>query len=1188
MLDEANNQLHVLAEREQMQQIEQVVAELDVAATEGERHLIELVNLLPSRVAQMIEPLLTGGGGSPSSGVSSPSGRIRGRLARRGGGSTTTVASGGSDVQIIPLDEAQLLIVICSEEDWVRVEQTIKLWDERAVSNTPHLETVEIKQGDPQTIADTLNGLYRGGYTHPTLGAGSQLIIQAEGRSILLYAVQPAIEEILPLIEALDTEDGRQYEILPLAHADASDVAQRALSLFGGGGGGGRRIRSAGGAGGDVVVEAETSTNSLIVQADAVTLERIKDFAMEVDQRAGEQLPERRFFTLKYATPRDVAQAVAAMFVGGTGRRFQGAAMGQQIKAVMSGSQVVVEAPRDKMGEIEAFIAQLDDPKGNEIVIKTVKLPGADVAQIASKLSNAFREKSNVVARFDPDAQAETIVLTCTRDALEEAERLIGEYAEAQKGVTPQVEFRQMTYAQATDAANWLREQLITYMQQQLGRSAAAMIKVTADARTNRVVINGPEVAVKYGMNLLNQFDVAATEPPVTAVENAVRKFAGLDVRTLASNLTTTFRNQPPRPDRLSATFSADPTTETLIISAPKDMFPEIDKIIAAYEEETKELEPAEKFVQVEHADANYVANQVRQILTTQVSRTRGRAVLDRISVLPETRLNQIVLNVPQFVMPMAESLIAKLDQPPIADTQLRTITLESADANAVLNVLRTIFQEKIRARTLQISVEPMTNSLIIGGSKEDYEDIEQWAKDLDDKTIPKGGELRIVDVMNANPWEIVGILNTQFGARRYGQKNRVGQEFTFQVVSGRSIVVLAPQDKIDEVVALIQKIDEVGSNEVEVRTYVLAGMGNQLNSLASQVRDGFNSTVEAREQRIAVNAYPTADALIITARADQFDRIESMMDQFKELVTAVKSKTEFFALEYVDANQIVNLVRDMVQKRVQTGGRRGGQDFSVSADPRTNRLIVFAPEVILPDVEAVVKELDVSVPDDNVVTLVLKHADPWETRNMINDVFGYRGSKAMESSAQQVYVTVNNSTLIIKAPPKKLEQIQELVAKIDAPDETGLQIKTYQLKVLNATQVAVAGPELLAEHERRNTEWTDAAGRVRRADHEYAGGHRTGQASAVHRNTAGQHRVRGGAIRFRRTRLRAQERPGRPGRAEHRHDAQGQGRRARGQRAQPLYADADRGILGHDHESAVRLRAGGIPGPGRRSDQDD
>jgi type II secretory pathway component GspD/PulD (secretin) len=72
----------------------------------------------------------------------------------------------------------------------------------------------------------------------------------------------------------------------------------------------------------------------------------------------------------------------------------------------------------------------------------------------------------------------------------------------------------------------------------------------------------------------------------------------------------------------------------------------------------------------------------------------------------------------------------------------------------------------------------------------------------------------------------------------------------------------------------------------------------------------------------------------------------------------------------------------------------------------------------------------------------------------MINDIFN-RAARGARSVAQEVYVTVSNNTLIVKAPPKKLEQIQSLLAKVDVSNPNELQIKMYDLKVLNATQVA-------------------------------------------------------------------------------------------------------------------------------------
>ena len=45
--------------------------------------------------------------------------------------------------------------------------------------------------------------------------------------------------------------------------------------------------------------------------------------------------------------------------------------------------------------------------------------------------------------------------------------------------------------------------------------------------------------------------------------------------------------------------------------------------------------------------------------------------------------------------------------------------------------------------------------------------------------------------------------------------------------------------------------------------------------------------------------------------------------------------------------------------------------------------------------------------------------------------------------------------TLLLHPPPKKLEQVKQFVAQIDAPNPNELQIKLYELKVLNAQDVS-------------------------------------------------------------------------------------------------------------------------------------
>jgi len=1057
ILDAPANSLHVLADRETMQRVERIIAQIDVEGPARTRHVIELVHLEPSAVAARIEELLSSG----TSGSTAPSplrfsrrGRM-GRMVTPQQPAALTLSTGSA--QIIPLDEAKILIVICTDEEWAQIEETIKMWDERFVSDTPEIRSFEIQQGDPNAIAAKIQQFFRT-YTHPTLGR-STVEVATEGNTIYAQGVRPALDEIAQLIAKLDVDSsGNPLVILPLAYADATQVAEQAQGLLPPGAAlGGRRMMGNVPGGPMVSLQADTVTNSLIIQADPLTVERVKGFAAEMDQKVAEQQPERRYYALKNAPARDVQNAINQLF-SGTAGSFRGSLrrgpVGTQITTVIVGSQVVVDAPAAKQAEIAALVEQLDAAADQGITTVLVKLPGSNVGTIAQHLMRAFQDRvrdQSLVARFEADPTTETILMTCSRDVLPEAEALLSEYKELGMEQIWQTEFRQLKNATADEASRWLLEQLVALASQQVGSSAARQIRVTGDMRTNRVIINAPQVVVKQGLLLLDQYDQPAEVAIVSPVEVWTVKLAGLDVNGLSQDLQRALDGLPKRPDRLRAIVTADQLTSNLIISAPTDMKPQIDELIAKFTAETADLLPEQRMIEIKNADAAYIAGQVNAILNPRISRLRGQGVAQQVSIIAEPRLNRVVVNAPKFAVEMAEALITELDQPPIDFNQIQTIPLEHADANTMLGVVRTIFDEKIRARTLQISVEPLTNSLIVGATKEDFAEIEAWVKDLDNKSIDRVSPPVVIELQNANPWEIYNVLNQTYSQKSLGRRVPPGQEIKISIIANRSLVVQAPPDKLKEIQELAAQLDAIGANELIVRKYRLAGMGAQLPQLAGQIQNAVNQQMSQREQRINVTAVPAADTLIVTATEEQMPQVERYMEEFKDLFEPPQIET--IRLQYADANAVFQALQRVYQSKVRAG------QLEIGVEPLTNSLVVSANTDDLTAIRTWSEKFDESfkqvVDDDQIITMELQFADPWEVRNMINDVFAARGSRAGQSKMEEVYVTVSNNTLIVKAPPRKREQIRELIAKIDAEDSRGLTIKTYDLKVLNAGQVA-------------------------------------------------------------------------------------------------------------------------------------
>ena len=1267
--DDGLNALHVIADREDMTRIEKIIKDFDIEIPEDEWHIVQLKNITASDAARKIAPFLDTSGAAAAT-----------RRPTRGRRMSSAPGPAAPTAQVIPLDESATLIVICSEEEWTDVEKVLQIADEQALTDRPEIRFFEVTNGNPESIAETVNQLYAN-YQHPVLGR-TRTFVDTLDNQIVVQAVKPALEEIESLIKTLDVKvEGQPLVILPLVNADAQDVLQQIQPLLGTGGRPQRGRFGGGASAGGNSVQADPMTNSLIVQADPTTLERIKNYVTLYEQQVASQTPERKTYTLKYATARDVVNAINSFFGSGRGGRYGRQSAGSRVNAVVVGSQVIVDAPADKQREVEALINELDSMSDQGVTALLIKLPGADIRSIAQHLNNAFIDRvrtQGAVARFEPDLTTETILMTCSKDILPEAEDLLNKYKELTSEQVWQTETYQLKHANANDTANWLNTQLASLLSQTMPQNVVRLIRVTPDMRTNRLFINAPQLAVKQGLQLLEMYDTPAEQQIEAPVEIWTEKLPGLDVRALASQLQRNVDElMRARTDRARAVVTADQLTNNLIITAPTDMKAKIAELIAQFSAETADLEIVQQIIDVKNADANYIASQLRNILSYRIGNKRGSGVAQQLNFQVDTRLNRVIMNAPKLAVDEALALAAELDKESDQERPIQTLPLLNADANTVNSVLQNIYNEKIRARTLQITIEPLTNSLIVSATKSDFEDIKSWVEEFDEGAKDKTAPPEIIDFKNANPWEVLNVLNATFMQKSYGRKVQPGQEIKMSVIAGRSIVVQAPPNKLEEIKALAAKLDEVGQNEAvmriiqmpglgssltqlaqqiqaalnqrvsgrenrpsvtayppaealivsatpqqftlvdqvieqfkplmqerplrtipltstdantingvlqqifgdklragmmrisvepltnslivsapqadfdeiktwieeidlgakdkisppevidfkyanpwealnvlnatfmqksygrkvqpgqeikmsvvggrsivvqappdklaeikelaakldeigaiqaEIRVYEMPGLGSNLNQFAQQIQQALNQQITGRENRPSVTAYPPADSLIVSATPHQFEMVEAAIDKLKPIMEIKKAKTEIFKLQHVDAGSIAGMVQNLVQTKLQVvgGSSRGSQGFSVTPDSRTNRLIVFAPESVMPEVRDIVQQFDVPVTDDNVVTIQLKYADPWETRNMINDIFGGQTRRGGDAQSEQVYVTVSNNTLIVKAPPKKLEKIHDLLAKIDVEDMGGLQIKTYQLKILNAQTVAV------------------------------------------------------------------------------------------------------------------------------------
>lgn len=1020
LADAAANVIHVIADREVMAEIERILAQLDVPGARERQHVIELVNTRPSEMVPVVEQLLRSGGVR----------RAAERRGRPGGPAGPVVGS-----QVMALDSARLLVVLCTDEEWAKIESTIRTWDERAVSGTERLEVFRLQKGDAAAIADTLGQIFRV-YNHPTLGR-SHPLITPDRETIYVYAVQPAIEEIGALIAAMDVEpQSHPLVILPLAHADATQVAQQVTPLLAGGQRGARSPRGA--AGVPNTCTADPVTNSLIIRADEDTLEQITEFARKMDQAVAAQIPERRFYTLRFAEPREVVGAVQALFTGGGGRLAGRAAGGgaAQVKAVTAGRQIVIDASQDKFAEIEQVIRELDDPQGREIVIKTVRMPGADVQGHAGRLTSAFREKQRqgAVARFEADMSTETILVTCSAELLPEVEKLLAEIKEQTIELVDDTQFRVLRHASAAEAAPWLQQQLVTTFVAQ-SRNIANRIRVTADSRTNRVIISGPSVAVKSGLQLLEQYDVEPAEDlgSIGNVATEMRKLPGLNVASLANMLNQAFAGRQ-RPDRLRFSFGFDQLTETLIMTVPKDTLTEVDGLITKFAAEIAELESVEKFFEIRNAEAHYVAEQLRNLLIPEIRNKRGAEVANRVTIGVDTRMNRVVLNLPRFSLERAAALITELDQvgPDLAPIVL---TLRHADPHQISWLINSMYghgrSQRHGAAQQPVQATVSNNTLVLRAPARQIEEIRQLVAQVD--AVDTGGiEVRTYPLKVLNAQQVAAQVNLFLTASGLAVKAGQLRPGAFGEPVTNTLVVLAPKDQVAFIDGLVAKFESTGIPSADARSYVLQRARADLvaptvdTMLKAKVREREGGNKQQTIQTAVVSDHQ-GNRVFVYAPAEYQDLAAELIRMIDQEVDSGEL-VHLVPLERADAARLAQTLNQTIQQS------RGGRAVRVVPDVGSNSLLISGLPRDVQWVERLIADLEInsaSVPELQIFQL--RHASSADVAEALQGLFG-----GARTPTEAVTVTQDEyyNRLLVSANRWKMRQVEGYVRLLDAAPE--------------------------------------------------------------------------------------------------------------------------------------------------------
>lgn len=795
----------------------------------------------------------------------------------------------------------------------------------------------------------------------------------------------------------------------------------------------------------DITIAVDPATNSLIVIGSPRSVERVRQLALDIQDRLPAQPGTIRYVAL----PEEVDARGVADVITQTLRRLTPAG--------------------GESGDMFRRVSVIPDEANNALVVASNDADFETVGDLIAALAQPV-STDEVTVKVYPLAK-----VTAER-AAESVRNLIASDASLQQN-----------NRRRNQQAERMRELAIRLLVN--GREINAVfdpnrIRVTADRPSNALIVMGPQEAIDFIDRYVEVIDQSPAQAQATLKLFALKHAQANDLaRTLQGIFQTRFRSlrdQLPR-DAVQPDFGSDSRTNTLIVTAAPEQLAEVEALLSELDQASGEARYPLRIVELKHARPQ----QATQILN-QVVLANNQELKKSMLIVPYEEAGILLLRGPDETMQEVDRILAEVDRDASKEFEVRTITVERADASAIARSIQQFYDDRARIsgdsrarRKVAIVGDPNSRTLLVAASDTDYETVKQLVERFDSPESTQALEFRVFELKHARATDIQQSIQDlvndltwnqgpsfmmfdPFGRLRSSGGSQARGTLTVRADERlNALVVIGEGDKFEVVEQMVQVLDApVGEGEQRVvRAYPVRR--GDLRVIADVLRSSLSSSRDQQINRwlggssglgaVQVFTDERTRTLIVAAPQRQQDDAERLISQLAVGEITGEHTTQIVAIEWARANEIADSVRRFLEGRAEAIGapRPTATILPINS---TNTLIVSAEAQELATIRDMISRLDVNdASRDRVLEIIaLKDGKPDEIARIIRDQFG-------GASGQGIRITpdLRTNSLIVNAPREQFEQAMSLINLLDRPDKADeTVIKTFSLSDARADQV--------------------------------------------------------------------------------------------------------------------------------------
>ncbi|HUW81391.1 MAG TPA: secretin N-terminal domain-containing protein [Phycisphaerae bacterium] len=946
-------------------------------------------------------------------------------------------------------DEKDLAILeaIISQIDEAGPQQTIRLFslkNAQAADMAPMLQSVyqKIQAARPYSRPeDTIT-----------------IIAEPHSNSLLVSALEERFDEIDMLIKQLDAKPQLPPVTLKtfnLKHIQAEEAKATLESLL-------QKIRAKSKASTEqITIEADDRTNSLLITASEQDFAQIEKFINTIDVPPAFGTAEMVIISLTNADADAMAKVIDEMLkvapAGGKAAR----SLAEQIRRLRlraktedeladlpeldlekpikvipepGTNSLIVSSNADNLKAMEKVIELLDRvPIWHEVMVRIFMLEHADADELAKMLTDMFKQGQGLPSR--PGGKA--------RDGAV-AKSLIGEA--------------------------W-----------------AYNVSISADARTNALVVSGREEALALAETLVGKLDQPGigVKFPIRLfeLENAdAQRIATVIQQMMDRRLEALKKLGQGTLERERVFIEADIRSNMLIVSAKDENYQEIVELAQKLDSAPNALIDQIRIINLEKTQANSLKPKIEALWQRRAALRKAGGGLpeDQPVIEADERSNSLVIaaNIEDFQM--IERLVTMLEAQPLAPiADIRLIPLENNDASVVAPMVKKLFDERVKMRLVpgaqplpsdQIAVEfdQATNSLIVASSIENYEAIVALVSKVDVE-VPIGGVMQFFTLQYADANRVAEIVTNLFKEGLWkpgslGADTPISEARDKVVVQiderTNTIIVSASKENYSIIEALIQQVDVeedflVGNLQLFTLKYADAiKMAALLEDLFDKMSSAKKSVVQTVELPMTIIPEPNTNTLLIAGSRDGLTRAANLIERFDRRAGAPTSEFRVYQLQQADAIRIQPVVENLFKERQPEGQKSA--PFVVEADAGSNSLIVSASREDHDLVSSLVAMLDrPSSTSEQVRIFPLKKGKAADMRQILDDLYSKRKGTGQEQTLV-LGVDERTNSLLASGGPGDLADVETVIQRLDTTEPVDKQtVRIFRLKQADAEKMA-------------------------------------------------------------------------------------------------------------------------------------